>query len=181
MWEVGLPPSPVQFSSHCHFYKLSCSCLLGSAAAPASCHVSLQFTCEVGLPSSPVEFSSLCRSHKLSHSWLLGACPAPAGASPAHPVCLFTVPGKILFSQSLALRAPHPLSHVSLLFLLLISQFLFFSLGGGRSFQGAMLLWPRLVCGSTAVPRSSPCPHLPKVSGRGRLAAWGPSLCLCLT
>jgi hypothetical protein len=25
MWEVGLPPSPVQFSSHCHFYKLSFS------------------------------------------------------------------------------------------------------------------------------------------------------------
>jgi hypothetical protein len=25
MWEVGFPPSPVQFSSHCHFYKLSCS------------------------------------------------------------------------------------------------------------------------------------------------------------
>jgi hypothetical protein len=39
MWEVGLPPSPVKFSSHCHFHKLSCSCLLGSAAAPASHHV----------------------------------------------------------------------------------------------------------------------------------------------
>jgi hypothetical protein len=25
MWEVGLPPSPVQFSSHRHFHKLSCS------------------------------------------------------------------------------------------------------------------------------------------------------------
>jgi hypothetical protein len=25
MWEVGLPPSPVQFSSHHHFHKLSCS------------------------------------------------------------------------------------------------------------------------------------------------------------
>jgi hypothetical protein len=24
-WEVGLPPSPVECSSHCHFYKLSCS------------------------------------------------------------------------------------------------------------------------------------------------------------
>jgi hypothetical protein len=24
-WEVGLFPSPVEFSSHCHFYKLSCS------------------------------------------------------------------------------------------------------------------------------------------------------------
>jgi hypothetical protein len=21
-WELGLPPSPVEFSSHCHFYKL---------------------------------------------------------------------------------------------------------------------------------------------------------------
>jgi hypothetical protein len=29
MWEVGLPPSPVEFSSHHHFYKLSRSWLLG--------------------------------------------------------------------------------------------------------------------------------------------------------
>jgi hypothetical protein len=28
-WEVGLSPSPVEFSSLCHFYKLSCSWLLG--------------------------------------------------------------------------------------------------------------------------------------------------------
>jgi hypothetical protein len=55
------------------------------------------------------------------------ACtPAPAGAFPALPTCLFTVLGRIPFPQSLALRVPHPLSHVSLLFLLLISQFLFF-------------------------------------------------------
>jgi hypothetical protein len=27
--------------------------------------------------------------------------------------------------------------------------------------QGAMLLWPRVVCGSTAVPLSSPCPLFP--------------------
>jgi hypothetical protein len=58
MWEVGLPPSPVQFSSHRHFQKLSCSCLLGGAAAPAIRHVYLQFTWEVGPPSS----------HKLSCS-----------------------------------------------------------------------------------------------------------------
>jgi hypothetical protein len=85
------------------------------------------------------------------------------------------------FPQSSVLRAPHPLSHVSLLFLLLITQFLFFFLGGGRSFQGAMLLWPRVVCGSTAVPWSSPCPRLPKPSGHGWLVARGPSLFLCLT
>jgi hypothetical protein len=29
MWEVALPPSPVEFSSHCHCYKLSLSWLLG--------------------------------------------------------------------------------------------------------------------------------------------------------
>jgi hypothetical protein len=78
--------------------------------------------------------------------------PAPTRASPACPACLFTVPGRIPFPQSSALSVPHPLSCVSLLFLLLISQFLFFSLGGGQSVHGAMLLWPRLVCGSTMVP-----------------------------
>jgi hypothetical protein len=102
MWEVGLPPSPVEFSYH-HFYKLS-------------------------------------------HSWLLGVC---------RRSCLLR-PGLFIYSSvrdspppSSELRA-HPLSYVSLLFLLLISQFLFFSLGGGRSVQGAMVIWPRVVCGSTA-------------------------------
>jgi hypothetical protein len=127
MWEVGLPPSPVKFSSHCHFYRLSCSWLLGGAAAPASCHVCLQFTWEVGLSSSPVEFSSLHHSHQLPRSWLLGARPAPSRASPAPtPACSFTVPGRIPFPQSSVLRAPLPLSRVSLLLLLLITQFLFF-------------------------------------------------------
>jgi hypothetical protein len=46
--------------------------------------------------------------------------------------------------------SPHPLSCVSLLFLLLITQFLFFPPGGGQSVHGSMLLWLRLVCGSTA-------------------------------
>jgi hypothetical protein len=57
------------------------------------------------------------------------ACaPASTRASPARLACLFTVPGRIPFPQSLALSAPHPLSRVSLLFLLLITQFLFFPL-----------------------------------------------------
>jgi hypothetical protein len=36
-----------------------------------------------------------------------------------------------------------------LLLLLIIQIFFLFSLGGGRSVQGAMLIWPRIVCGST--------------------------------
>jgi hypothetical protein len=107
--------------------------------------------------------------------------PAPAGASPARLACLFTVLGRIPFPQSSALRAPHPLSHMSLLFLLLISQFLFFPPGGGQSVQGTMLFWPRLVCESTAVPQISPGPHLPKPSGCRRLAARGPYWFLRLT
>jgi hypothetical protein len=99
----GSSPPPLKFSSHCHFQKLSCSCLLGGAAAPAGHHVCLQFTWEVGLPSS----------HKLPRSWLLGTRSAPARGSPARLACLFTVPGRIPFPQSLALRAPHPLSSVS--------------------------------------------------------------------
>jgi hypothetical protein len=79
-----------------------------------------------GSSSCPVEFSFLCHSHKLSHSWLLGACPAPDGASPSHLTCFFTVPGRIPFPQSSVLSAHHTLSSMSLLFLLLITQFHFF-------------------------------------------------------
>jgi hypothetical protein len=39
--------------------------------------------------------------------------PAPTRGSPARPACLFTVPGRIPFPQSSALRAPHPLSSMS--------------------------------------------------------------------
>jgi hypothetical protein len=53
--------------------------------------------------------------------------PAPTRASPAHRACLFTVPGRIPFPQFSALSTPHLLSHMSLLFLLLISHFLFFA------------------------------------------------------
>jgi hypothetical protein len=52
--------------------------------------------------------------------------------------------------HSSALRAPHPLCYMPfLLSLLIIHFFFFFSLGGGRSVQGSMLIWPRVVCGST--------------------------------
>jgi hypothetical protein len=101
----------------------------------------------VGLPSSPVEFSSLRHSHKLSHSWLLGAPPTPARASLAHLACLLIVPGRVPFPQSSALSAPHLLSCVSYLFLLLITHFLFFFPGwrsvcpGGYAALAQACLW----------------------------------------
>jgi hypothetical protein len=64
--------------------------------------------------------------------------PASARDSSAHPACLFTILGRIPFLQSSALSAPHPLSCVSLLFLLLITQFLFFPWVGVRAGYAAL-------------------------------------------
>jgi hypothetical protein len=76
-----------------------------------------------------------------------------------------------------AQRAPPSFSCVFIALIAYYSVSLF-SPGGGQSVQGAMPLWPRLVCGSTTVPRSSPGPCIPKLTVRRQLAAWGPSLFL---
>jgi hypothetical protein len=90
----------------------------GGDTAPAfsGLRVCLQLMWEVGLTPSPMEFSSL-HLHP-------GFCPLP----PHQPglACLFTVPGGIPLPFSSVLRAPHLLCYLSLLFLLLITQFLFF-------------------------------------------------------
>jgi hypothetical protein len=155
-------------------YKLSPFQALGKVTLHL--RVYLQFTWEVGLPSSPVKFSSLCHSHQLSCSWLLGARPAPARASLARPACLFTAPGRIPFPKSLELRAPHPFSCVSYLFLLLITQFLFYpgvevSLSRGLCCSGSGLsvgepryrkahlvrVFPSLLGAGDWRPRGPPC------------------------
>jgi hypothetical protein len=58
---------------------------------------------------------------------------ASTRASPTRPRLLIYSSGKDSLPCSSELRVPHPLCNVSLLFLLLITQFLFFSLGGGWS------------------------------------------------
>jgi hypothetical protein len=100
---------------------------------------------EVGLHPSPVEFSSHSQFYKLSHSWLLGMCRRSCILQPA---CLFTVLWGIspppLFS---AQGTPSSLLHVY--FVIAYYSVSLFSLCGGWSVQGAMLIWPRVVCGNT--------------------------------
>jgi hypothetical protein len=175
MWEAGLPPSPVEFSSHHHFHKLSCSWLLGGASAPASRHVCLQFTWEVGLPSSPVEFSSLLHSHKLPRSWLLGTRLRSCQSLSCLPSLFIYSPGKGSLPPIFGAQCAPPSFPPVFIVLVAYYSVSLFSPGGGKSVQGAMLLWPRLVCGSTAIPWNSPGPRLPKPSGHRRLAARGPS------
>jgi hypothetical protein len=119
-----------------------------------SCWPACLFTAHVGSrsPHSPVEFSSLCYSHKLSCSWLLGACcRSRCHSHPLQPglACLFTVLGGIPLPHFSVQGAPHSLQHVFIVLIAYYSVSLFF-LFGGRSVQGAMLIWPRVVCGSTA-------------------------------
>jgi hypothetical protein len=82
--------------------------------------------------------------------------PAPPRASLAHPAYLFTVPGRLPFPQSSALSAPHPLSHVFIFFLLLITQFLFFPWVGvlrGYAAVAQACLWE--YCGTTKLTLSA--------------------------
>jgi hypothetical protein len=78
------------------------------------------------------------------------SAPAPTRASPARPGLFIYSSWKEspcpLFS---AQCAPPSLLHVFIVLIAYYSVSLF-SLGGGQSVQGAMLIWPRLVCGSTA-------------------------------
>jgi hypothetical protein len=85
----------------------------------------LQFTWEVGLPPSPVEFSSQEN--------------------------LFIYSSVMDFPSSPLRHSGHPALFATCLFCCCCLLFSFFllSLGGGQSVQGAMLIWPRVVCGST--------------------------------
>jgi hypothetical protein len=125
----------------------------------------------VGLPSSPVEFSSLLHSHKLSHSWLLGTHPHPRQSLSGPPGLFIYSPRKDSLPPIFGAQCTPPSFLPVFIVLIAYYSVSLFSPGGGRSVQGPMLLWPRLVCGSTTVWQSSPGPRLPKPSGHGRLVA----------
>jgi hypothetical protein len=111
--------------------------------------VYLQFTWEVGLPPSPVEFSSHCHFYKLSCSWLLGVC---RSSCILWSMCLFTVPWGIAFPPIFGAQGTPP-SLLCVFFVVIAYYSVFFplfSLGGCQSVQGAMLIWPTVVCESTA-------------------------------
>jgi hypothetical protein len=131
--------------------------------------VYLQLTWEVGLPSS----------HKLPAPGCWARAPTPTRASPARPACLFTVPGRIPFPQSLVLSAPtlFPTCLYCCYFLLVSFFFPWWRsvCPGGYAALAQACLWEYH---GTA---KFTCLRLPKPSGHGRLAAWGPSWFLCLT
>jgi hypothetical protein len=142
----GPSPTPVKFSSHCCFYKLSHCWLLGGALHSCLLWLACLFTVHVGSgPSPPLLWSFLPPPLLQAFPLLvagqvlpllpsliglfiyssMGDCPSPTlqcQATPPSLLCVFFV--VVYYSVSL------------------------FSLGGGQSVHGAMLIWPRIVCGS---------------------------------
>jgi hypothetical protein len=140
------------------------------------------FTAHVGGGSSPLS-CGVFLPPPLSQAFplLVAGCAPPLPPEPLWPTRLVYLHFQEGFPSPSGWHSVCPILFLRV-FIVLIAYYLvsLFSPGGGQSVQGAILLWPRVVCGSTVVPLSSPCPHLPKPSGHRQLAAWGPSWFLCL-
>jgi hypothetical protein len=174
MWEVGLPLSPVEFSSHHCFYKLSRSCLLGVCCC--SCQLGCLFTTHVGGGSSSLSCGVFLPLPLSQAFLLLVAELAPLlPLEPLRPVRAVYLQFREGFPSSPLPHSVHPILFAMCLYCsyCLLPSFSFFP--RWRSvFQGAMLFWPRVVCGSTAYH----LPHLvcvfPSYLGMGIWWSGGP-------
>jgi hypothetical protein len=94
-WEVSLPPSPVEFSSHCHFYKLSHSWLLGVCRHSCLLQPVCLFTIPWGISPPPLQ----CSGHPTLFAMCLFCCyclllrfsffPCPGGCADLSHGCLW--------------------------------------------------------------------------------------------
>jgi hypothetical protein len=168
--ESELSPSPVEFSSHHHFYKLSCSWLLGMCFC--SCKPACLFTADMGSGSSPI-FYGVFLPLPLSQAFplLVAGCVLPLPPSLARSG---------LFIYSSRRDSPPPFraqgTSPSLLrvFIVLIAYYSvsLFSPGGGSVCLGGYAVLTQGCLWKYHVPLSSPCgPHLPKPSRLRHLAA----------
>jgi hypothetical protein len=165
-WEVGLPPSPVEFSSHHHFYKLSCSWLLGMCSC--SCRPACLFIVHVGCGSSPLS-CGVFFPLPLSQAFPL----LVAGHTPLLPPSLAR-PSLFIYNSgrdspplSFALRLPHPLA-ICLIVLIAYYSVSLFPPGEGSVGPGGYTDLAQGCLWKYRVPVSSPCgPHFLSHLGAG--------------
>jgi hypothetical protein len=100
--------------------------------------------------------------------------PAPAGASPARPGLFIYSSGKDSPPPLFSAQCTPP--SLQCVFIVLIAYYSgsLFSPGGGQSVQGAMLIWPRLVCGSTTYCLAHLVRIFPSHLGMGNWRPGGP-------
>jgi hypothetical protein len=98
MWEVGLPPSPVEFSSHRCFYKLSCSWLLGVCLWSCLLRLACLFTVLWGIAPPPLFGTQGAQPSLLHVFFILIVC---------YSVCFFVFPWeRISLSRGLCWAGP---------------------------------------------------------------------------
>jgi hypothetical protein len=180
MWEMGLPPLL------CSFPPTSTSeafLLLITGQCCCSCQPTCLFTAHVGSGSSLLS-CGVFLPRPLSQAFLLlvAGCMSLLPPEPLQPAQLVYLQSREGFPSPNLQSSVSPTLFPACLYCsyCLLVSFSFFP--RWRSVcPGAVLLWPRLVCGSTTVLRSSPGSHLSKPSGHGQLVARGPSWFLHLT
>jgi hypothetical protein len=116
-----------------------------------------------------------------SHTDTFTSFPAPRLLGGYHHSCLFR-PVCLQFHEGLPLppfstqgALPSLLCVLLLLFIIQFFFFSLFSLGGSQSVQGAMVIWPRVVCGSTACRLANLVVCISRASGSWRLVVQEPS------
>jgi hypothetical protein len=173
---VGLPPSPVEFSSHHHFYKLSHCWLLGVCHRSCLFWLACLFTAHVGSGSSPLSCGVFLSLPLLQVFPLLACATAPAFSS---WLVVRDFPSPSFGTQG----APPSLLHVFFVVIGYYSVFFSFFPGWGSVCPGSYADLAQGCLWECHVPLSSPCDlHLPKQSWCWHLAAmWEPSWFLCLT
>jgi hypothetical protein len=173
-WEVGVPP--LSCGVFLPLPLLQAFLLVITGQCCCSCQPPCFFTAHVGNGSSLLSCGVFLPS-PLSQAFplLVAGCVPPLPREPLQPTRLVYLQFREGSPSPNLRRSVHPTLFPVCLYCsyCLLLSFSFFP-GGGRSVQGAMLLWPGVVCGSTVVLLSSPCLCLPKPSGHGWLVAGSP-------
>jgi hypothetical protein len=144
---MGSESSPLSCGVFLPPLLLQAFLLLIAGQCSGSCQLVCLFTAHMGGGSSPISCGVfLPLPFSQAFSVLVAGCSPPLPLEPLWPgpACLFRVPGGIALPLSLALRVPRPLCYVSLLFLLLITQFLFFPQVGVGPSRGLCFSGPGL-------------------------------------
>jgi hypothetical protein len=135
------------WDSHC--YKLPLSKHTGGGDTALSFSgwlVYLQFMWDMGLPPLLWSFppTAIFTSFPAPGCWMCATAPAFSGRLVYLQFCL-GFPLLLLWCSGCSAL----FLHVFFVVIAYYSVFFLFSLGGGQSVQGAMLIWPRVVCRST--------------------------------
>jgi hypothetical protein len=136
-----------------------------------SCRLACLFTAHMGRGFSPLSCVFLPPPFLQAFPLLVAGCAPPLPPSPARPGLFIYSSGRDSSSPLFSAQGAPPSLLRVFIFLIVYYSVSLFSLGGGRSVQGAMLIWPWVFFGSTAYRLSHLVCIFPSPLGMG---VWWP-------